>query len=408
MTLAQRLALLKGNTQSASTPHTTMDGVPAEEKLPVSLRLERLGRSNRIIPRAKRSDSEVAARLCGEVITPGLIRIEQTLPLDSYHGNVAFSALAGVSFAALGLHDDTSAHGLLFLDTETTGLAGGTGTLPFMVCLARVEGDQLRLRQWVLTGFAAEPSLLECALEWIEPSAHLVSYNGKSFDVPLLVTRYRLARHPDPFAGKGHVDLLHLTRRAYGHGWGNCRLQTAEQRLLGLIRDNDFPSHAIPQAWADFVRGGKAEPLGAIAEHNQRDVLSLAALLGVLVRVYAEPGHEAVNPLKIAQVHACRGELQHAIDHLTGARSKLDDAALLALARLHWKQQQNDRAVAIWAQLKDRSCAAATEALAKYHEHVTRDWEAARLLTEELVRLEPMREAHSKRWARLHKRVNKK
>ena len=408
MTLAQRLALLTGKPQAASTSHTTMDEVPAEEKPSLSLRLERFGRSNRIIPRAKRSDSEVATRLCGKVITPGLIQIEQTFPLASYHGNAAFSALTGVSFAALGLHDDTRAHDLLFLDTETTGLAGGTGTLPFMVCLARVQGDQLRLRQWVLTGFAAEPSLLECALEWIEPSAHLVSYNGKSFDVPLLVTRYRLARHPDPFADKGHIDLLHLTRRAYGHNWGDCRLQTAEQRLLGLIRDNDFPSHAIPQAWADFVRGGKAEPLGAIAEHNQRDVLSLAALLGLLVRVYTEPGHKAVNPLKIAQVHACRGELQHAIDHLTGAWTKLDDTALLALARLHWKQQQNDQAVAIWAQLKDRSCVAATEALAKYYEHVAHDWEAARLLTEELLRLEPMREVHSKRWARLHKRVDKK
>lgn len=126
--------------------------------------------------------------------------------------------------------------------------------------------------------------MLACALEWIEPATHVVSYNGKSFDVPLLIARYRLARHSDPFADKGHIDLLHLTRRVYGHGWNDCRLQTADQRLLGLIQGSDFPSHAIPQAWENFIRGGMAEPLGAISEHNQCDVLSLAALLGLLAK----------------------------------------------------------------------------------------------------------------------------
>ena len=244
MTLAQRLALLKGKTQSASMPHPTMDEMLAEEKPALSLRLERLGGSNRIIPRAKCSDSEVATRLCGEVITPGLIQIEQTLSLDSYHGNVAFSALTGVSFAALGLHDDTPAHELLFFDTKPPALPEAPAPCHLWYVWPEFRAISYDYDRWVLTGFAAEPFLLECALEWIEPSAHLVSYNGKSFDVPLLVTRYRLARHPDPFADKGHIDLLHLTRRAYGHDWGNCRLQTAEQRLLGLIRDNDFPSHA--------------------------------------------------------------------------------------------------------------------------------------------------------------------
>jgi len=89
--------------------------------------------------------------------------------------------------------------GLLFLDTETTGLAGGTGTLPFIVCLARIQGEQLQLGQWILTGFSGEAALLETVGSWIKPAAHLVPYNGKSFDVPLLVTRYRLARQADPF-----------------------------------------------------------------------------------------------------------------------------------------------------------------------------------------------------------------
>ncbi len=225
------------------------------------------------------------------------------------------------SLAALGMPGEVLPDGLLFLDTETTGLAGGTGTLPFMVCLARIQGEQLQLGQWILTGFSGEAALLETVGSWIKPAAHLVSYNGKSFDVPLLVTRYRLARQADPFANKdkAHIDLLHLTRRACGHGWDDCRLQTAERRLLGFMRENDFPSHLIPQAWSDFVRGGGVESLNAIAEHNRHDVLSLAVLLATIARIYAEPGHEAAHRAQNRAEPCCSRQWPHAIDHLTTA-----------------------------------------------------------------------------------------
>ena len=212
---------------------------------------------------------------------------------------------------------------------------------------------------------------------WIKSSAQLVSYNGKSFDMPLLITRYRLARQTDPFTDKAHIDLLHLTRRACGHGWDDCRLQTAEQRLLGFVRENDFPGHLIPQAWSEFVRGGGMESLNAIAEHNRHDVLSLAALLAAIARIYAEPGHQAAHPLKIAQSHAVRGNVSHAIDHLANASVPLDEAALVFLAKLHRQQGQDEQALAIWRQLRQNSCVAGIEALAKYHEHVTRELEVA-------------------------------
>ena len=339
MTLAQRLALLKGNRNlnpnadgiendiADGRTDTYRDGAedvtvraapssaPGSAMVPLVARLQRLyphcgnNGSRNTSSRTKQSDAEVAARLRGDVIAPGLIQVIQHIPLASWHGKVAFSELAQVSLAALGMPGEALPDGLLFLDTETTGLAGGTGTLPFMVCLARIQAEQLQLGQWILTGFSGEAALLETVGSWIKPAAHLVSYNGKSFDVPLLVTRYRLARQADPFANKdkAHIDLLHLTRRACGHGWEDCRLQTAERRLLGFMRENDFPSHLIPQAWSDFLRGGGVESLNAIAEHNRHDVLSLAVLLATIARIYAEPGHEAAHPLKIAQSHALRG-----------------------------------------------------------------------------------------------------
>ena len=269
---------------------------PTSAIVPLAARLRRLyldggsdGSSN-TSRRTKRSDAEVAARLGGEVAAPGLIQVLQLIPLANRHGRVALSEAADAPLAALGVVGRAHPEGLLFLDTETTGLAGGTGTLPFMVCLARIQGEQLQLGQWILTGFAGEAALLEIVGSWIKSSAQLVSYNGKSFDMPLLITRYRLARQTDPFTDKAHIDLLHLTRRACGHGWDDCRLQTAEQRLLGFVRENDFPSHLIPQAWSEFVRGGGMESLNAIAEHNRHDVLSLAALLAMIAKIYAEPG----------------------------------------------------------------------------------------------------------------------
>jgi uncharacterized protein len=427
MSLAQRLALLKGNRNpSPNTDARTGTGgsepdgnafqaaepvpEPASAIVPLVARLRRLypdggsGGSSNASPRTKRSDAEVAARLGGEVAAPGLIQVLRLIPLASRHGRVALSEAADAPLAALGVIGRAHPQGLLFLDTETTGLAGGTGTLPFMVCLARIQGEQLQLGQWILTGFAGEAALLEIVGSWIKSSAQLVSYNGKSFDMPLLITRYRLARQTDPFTDKAHIDLLHLTRRACGHGWDDCRLQTAEQRLLGFVRENDFPSHLIPQAWSEFVRGGGVEPLNGIAEHNRHDVLSLAALLAMIARIYAEPGHEAAHALKIAQSHAVRGNVSHAIDHLANASVPLDEAALVFLAKLHRQQGQDEQALAIWRQLRQNSCVAGIEALAKYHEHVTRELEVALELAEELLRLEPASEFHAKRRDRLRQR----
>jgi uncharacterized protein len=443
MTLAQRLALLKSKLPAGGSLFDTgtqpADGTvaavaqPPAPFIPLNDRLQRLqrlqhlsgtgggsriaaGRPGRSQLDDPEADTEVARRLRGEVIAPGVIQVDQTISLASRHGRMAFSALSGISFAGLGLPEAAPLEGLLFLDTETTGLAGGTGTLPFMVCLARIRGDNLQVGQWVLTGFAGEAAMLRTIFEWIGPAEHLVTYNGKSFDVPLLATRYRLARQPDPFAGKndagrdnpkGHVDLLHLTRRACGHGWDDCRLQTAERRLLGFFREDDFPSHLIPQAWADFVRNGGVEPLQAIAEHNRHDVLSLAALLGMLAAMYAEPGHESANSLKIAQAHAARGNIAHAIDHLTGAWGMLDEAALLFLAKLYRNQRRDEQAIAIWMRLREDRCIAAIETLAKYHEHVAYDPAIALVFAEELLRLEPGSEIHARRHARLGQRLGK-
>ncbi len=173
---------------------------------------------------------------------------------------------------------------LLHFDTETTGLAGGTGTRAFMIGAADWVDDRFRIRQLTITTMAAEAAMLRTFAEWLGADTVLVSYNGKCYDAPLLATRYRLARLPNPLAGLGHLDLLHPVRRHWKHQWPNCRLATAERQLLGVVREDDLPGSEAPAAWLTYLRGGSARNLRRVAAHNVQDLKSLA---GVLLRMAA-------------------------------------------------------------------------------------------------------------------------
>ncbi|HEY8587507.1 MAG TPA: ribonuclease H-like domain-containing protein [Rhodanobacter sp.] len=175
---------------------------------------------------------------------------------------------------------------LLHFDTETTGLAGGTGTRAFMIGAADWIDGRFRVRQLTITSMAAEPAMLRTFAGWISDDSVLVSYNGKCYDAPLLATRYRLARLPNPLLGLGHIDLLHPVRRHWKGQWENCRLATAERQLLGVVREDDLPGAEAPAAWLTYLRGGSARNLRRVAAHNAQDLKSLA---GVLVHMAMMP-----------------------------------------------------------------------------------------------------------------------
>jgi len=224
--------------------------------------------------------------LPGEEIAPGLRLIQS---------HVAFptptSALA-LDFAKRpgGTVDPRD---LLFFDTETTGLAGGTGTRAFQIGAADwhhdpVHGDGLRIRQLLITTFAAEPLMLRTFADWLGPTTVLSSYNGRCYDAPLLKTRYRLARMQDPITALDHVDLLFPTRRRYRGVWENCRLATIERELLGIVREDDLPGSEAPAAWLSYMRGGPSSLLRRVCAHNHQDVVTLARLMLRLVEAEAE------------------------------------------------------------------------------------------------------------------------
>jgi uncharacterized protein YprB with RNaseH-like and TPR domain len=179
---------------------------------------------------------------------------------------------------------------LLHFDTETTGLAGGTGTRAFMIGAADWLDGRFRIRQLTLTTMAAETAMLRTFAEWLSGDTVLVSYNGKCYDAPLLATRYRLARLPNPLAGLAHLDLLHPVRRHWKRQWPNCRLATAERQLLGVVREDDLPGAEAPAAWLTYLRGGSARNLRRVAAHNAQDLKSLAGVLLHMARCPATPG----------------------------------------------------------------------------------------------------------------------
>ena len=169
---------------------------------------------------------------------------------------------------------------LVCLDTETTGLATAAGTVAWLIGLGWWEpGDRFRQVQLLLPDHAEERALLTALAATIAPNAWLVTYNGRGFDWPLLVARYRLARRAAP-GHDGHLDLLPIVRRLFRHRMANARLRTAEADLLGLHRVGDIEGWEIPGRYLQFLRGGPAELLVEVVRHNDQDVRSLARLLG--------------------------------------------------------------------------------------------------------------------------------
>jgi hypothetical protein len=184
---------------------------------------------------------------------------------------------------------------LVCLDTETTGLGTAAGTLAFLVGLGWWEGDRFRQVQLVCPGHADEPALLAALDAAIPRDAWLVTYNGRGFDWPLLVTRYRLARRAAP-EHAGMLDLLPHVRRLFRHRLGDARLATVERELLGVRRDGDVGGWEIPERYLSFVRGGSAVPLAPVVVHNAEDVRSLGRLLVHLDQRYADPDRRPLAP----------------------------------------------------------------------------------------------------------------
>ncbi len=399
MSIENRLAKLrKGNNQTPlESAAVGLDIVTRIQRLrPVSV----TGQSDL---RTELGDSDVARLVEGRVLEPGVILIERKVDLTERHGRVALNLLRKVPLHTL---PETLGHDpeqLLFLDTETTGLAGGTGTLAFLFGFARIIGDRLVCRQYLLTRFSGEESMLRVIPEWLGGISALVSFNGKSFDLPLMTARYRLMGLSDPFEALSHIDLLHPVRRTFSRQWDDCRLGTVETNLLGFRRQNDLPGSDAPRVWLNLIQHGDARLLPAVTQHNLWDLLSMVVLLPMLIEAHNRPADLGADVLSVARVHRRQGDDETALRLLSQYQSLLDDQGLLELARLLRRQNRWDEACLIWEQLAQQVNLEALVRLAKYYEHVRRDYETAL----DYASLLPVSREHDHRRQRLEQKMSR-
>lgn len=314
--------------------------------------------------------------LGGKRLDAGLVYIERQLPLSYRHGRVALGGgLARLADLFDGVAPEPS-HWTLF-DTETSGLSGGTGTWVFLFGAARRRGARLVLRQWLLCRLDAEAAFLEAIAGELAQAERLVSFNGRSFDAPLVETRMKLARVPIDLRELPHLDLLYPLRRCYATCWDNCRLATAERKLLRLERQDDLPGSEAPAAWRAWLKEGRAGQLARVLRHNRLDLLSLAALPAPLMRAQQCPLDLGADVGALARYQIARGRHECALALLRQAPAALDAAALGLLARLYRRLGRIDDAEPIWQALARQGDAESIEALAKYHEHRRGDYHAA-------------------------------
>ncbi len=208
----------------------------------------------------------------------------------------------------------------LFLDTETTGLGTATGTLPFIVGLGRWQDATFVTRQLVLPDHSDEPGMLDLLDEAVDDDVCLVTYNGRSFDWPLIVTRFRLHGRKPPMFGR-HLDLLPLARTLWKHRLPDARLASVEAAICGVRRSHDLPGALAPTKYLDYLRSGHGSHLRDVLIHNRQDVISMALLLRVLARDLAPAGSAGPAPRSVHPGDL--GGLGRAY-----ARNRLDEAAL--------------------------------------------------------------------------------
>jgi uncharacterized protein YprB with RNaseH-like and TPR domain len=322
---------------------------------------------------------------------------------------------------------------LLFVDLETTGIAGGAGTYAFLVGCAWFAGGTFRIRQFFLSSFTAERALLEALGDLGADAGTVVTYNGKSFDVPLIETRFALHRMASPFGEMPHIDMLHPARRL----WravdrrrdiqqdvpSTCRLTTLEQQLCGYVREGDVAGFEIPARYFRFVHAGDPRPLAAVFEHNRLDLLSLALLTSRAAQLLedgpaaARTAREALGMGRLYErggmMREAKSSFARAIE-FDGAVEDLRAEALRAYAVVSRRLRHFDDAADAWRRVLGLTACPrpiereASEALAVHHEHRRRDFVSARDFTLRLLNVDESvtrRQAATYRLARLEKKL---
>jgi uncharacterized protein YprB with RNaseH-like and TPR domain len=366
--------------------------------------------------------------------------IDRRYESDRWHGGIRIGDCELGDLDGLRLLDPNLACGTeqrktVFIDLETTGLSGGAGTLAFLVGCGYFDLGAFQVRQFLLTSHAGERALLAAVADFFDEADLIVTYNGKTFDVPVMETRWSFHRMELPLDGVPHFDMLHPARRLWKNRLGDgyvdagCRLSTLERILFDVERVGDVPGFDIPGRFFGFVRSGDARPLEPVLEHNRIDLVSLAAVTAHAARL-AQSGHEACRDCAEA---LSLGRVLERAEHFDRAdacyrraaespEAPVRAEALYRLAVRLRRARCFTEAAALWRELLDLTeprhrrrgllgdlRKVAIEALAIHHEHRAKDLAGARELA--LAFLEESTGAADKvrhRIARLDRKLSKR
>jgi uncharacterized protein YprB with RNaseH-like and TPR domain len=308
---------------------------------------------------------------------PAYLRRTQ-YPLDHQHGDYALARVLGQPphvLQRLAYHADLDLHGAVFLDTETTGLAGGAGTLVFLIGVGYFDGTAFTVDQFFLPDPSAEPAMLLALQDCLDRHDFLVTFNGRGFDVPLLETRYTLARLPVTLSDRTNLDLLMPARRAWRIQLTSCSLSSLEFHMLNVRRtQQDIPGFLIPQLYLDYLRTHNPAEMHRVMYHNLHDVLSMVSLVTRLCQAVGEPTSPGEclaagqHYESIGQFDAAVVAYQAALKADANPSSALSHRALYQLARCLKRLSRRTDALTYWQRLAEAGNMQAWVELAKHYE----------------------------------------
>jgi len=328
--------------------------------------------------------------------------IERMYPPSYLYGGFSIGDLSRLELKALenvcaDFDESLCVKDLLFLDTETTGLSGGTGTVAFLAGVGFFCDDAFVLRQYFMRDYDEEPAMLKFLGELIERFRALVTFNGKAFDWNILKGRFIFNRIKPLPAEPLHIDLLFPSRRIWKLKLGSCRLSSLEENILGECRVDDVPGELIPSIYFKYLESRDAADIKRVMKHNGLDVLSMAALLARICRILANPLGEAEDEgelMGVGRILENRREFDASIECyemcVKSGRTSIRDAALRILPDIYKKSGDYEKAVRHWEGMirnaSNLSIYPMIE-LAKYYEHREKDIPRALETVEEAVRL---------------------
>ncbi len=357
-----------------------------------------------------------------EVTTPHGVHYETERLYERHrrHGSVGIVDLESLSHDLLDPITNGQIRGVppekwCFLDTETTGLAGGSGTYAFLVGVGRITPQGFRVRQFFMRDFGEEASQLSALTEHLKQFDVLITYNGRTYDQPLLETRFRMVRQRPPFSSLEHLDLLFGARRLWNLRFDSCRLVELENQILGVERQGDLPGELIPYVYFEYVRTHEIFRLMPVFHHNAIDILSLACLTAIVPRAF-HAGHDGFSHgaemVGLARWWRQAEQPENALALFRQAIEKnLSDELLFRtlwdIAALEKKLGREHAALPVLTDLarsRNPWRAAAFVELAKYYERRERNYALALEMTRSAIELDPS-QALQRRAERLEKRI---